>query len=543
MTKGLQEAVERVYEGDEMTSAGTAVPGGARPAVVGDTVPGDLPDDPAGDPGGGSVTACRRSGCGGREPAGPVRRFLAGLRTPVSREKRGLLEARWRELPAELRVGHQVVGRQLAHCGYTLGPSFCSFGCTHCYLPSNANRAPLPTLAEMKRQIDANRRLLGPDGGLQITGGDVVDAYQRADRAEELVEVLAYAADAGVVPMLMTHGQGLLEDPGYLERLVVDGRLRKVAIHVDITQAGRPGFPIGSLSRESELHPLRERFVDLLLGVRERTGRRLTAAHTVTVTERNQDSVGDILEWLLAERRRLRAFGMVSLQPEAAVGRTRSSERPVTPEATWSSVCEAVGVALDRDNLLFGHPDCSNMTTLLVAPGRGGSRVVNLVAADPASRRFWTRLLEIFGGVGSRGDDHARANGQRVGLLLRHPGFLLHALGWALSRWRAEGLGARFLADLARGRVGALNVVLHNFMDEAEVEGGGQVVEKRLAACGFRGAVERDGEWRAVPMCAMNAREREALYARQIDSERRRRGPGLREVDGNAGPHGGVSGG
>ena len=41
-------------------------------------------------------------------------------------------------------------------------------------------------------------------------------------------------------------------------------------------------------------------------------------------------------------------------------------------------------------------------------------------------------------------------------------------------------------------------------------------VEERLAACSFRGAVERDGEWVAVPMCELNSGERERIYAREI---------------------------
>ena len=155
-----------------------------------------------------------------------MRKLISLLKEPISAEKRDLLRARWQELPAELQVEWQVVGKHHVHCGYTLGPSYCSFGCTHCYLPSNANRVPLPSLAEMKAQVDANRRLIGPGGGLQITGGDVVDAYWRANRVDELVTIIRYANDAGVVPMLMTHGQVLLEHPDVLERLVRHAGLR-----------------------------------------------------------------------------------------------------------------------------------------------------------------------------------------------------------------------------------------------------------------------------------------------------------------------------
>ena len=172
---------------------------------------------------------------------------------PVSAEKRALLDQRLEELPESLRTDWQVVGKHLTHCGYTMGASYCSFGCTHCYLPSNANRAPIPSFEEMQEQILANRRLLGAQGALQITGGDVVDAYWREGRASELVDVVRYANDVGVVPMLMTHGQLLLENPDYFAQLVREGGLRKVALHIDVTQAGRPGYPLKRLEPASAI--------------------------------------------------------------------------------------------------------------------------------------------------------------------------------------------------------------------------------------------------------------------------------------------------
>src|SRR5688572_3507027 len=91
------------------------------------------------------------------------------FRNPVHREKAAVLRERWESLPPELRTDNQIAGRHLTHCGFTLGASYCSFHCTHCYLPKNANEVPLPSLADMKEQIDANRRLQGLGGGLQIT--------------------------------------------------------------------------------------------------------------------------------------------------------------------------------------------------------------------------------------------------------------------------------------------------------------------------------------------------------------------------------------
>lgn len=422
-----------------------------------------------------------------------------------------------------------MVGQHHVHCGYTMGASYCSFGCSHCYLPSNANRAPLPSLAEMQAQIDANRRLIGPGGGLQITGGDVVDAYWRAGRPEELIDIVRYATDAGVVPMLMTHGQVLLEQPALLDRLVLRGGLRKIAIHIDITQAGRPGYPIRSLKSEADLHPLRQRFVDLILAARRRTGVRFYAAHTVTVTERNLASVGEIFRWLFADPRHLDVFRMVSLQPEAAVGRTRPSQTPVTPEQTWKEICAALGRDLSKDGLWFGHPDCSHSTTLLVLlPPRhrqyGSSdqepRVIDLISDDTASRAFWPALLATFGGIGSRGERQLEANLRRLGVFLRHPAMVGKLVGYAFAVRRREDLR---LVELIRaflgGRLRALGIVQHNFMSADEVaEPRSDEVEKRLAACCFRGAVRRGGDWVAMPMCAMNGDYREALYSAQIAS-------------------------
>ena len=205
------------------------------------------------------------------EQTKPVRWLFAPLRVlwrlfkPVSVEKQNLLQRRWLDLPDSLRTPNQVIGKHWVHCGYTLGPAFCSFGCSHCYLPRGANRLPMVTLGSMKAQIDAQRRLMGPGGNLQITGGDVVEAYWREGRKEELIEVVRYAVENDLVPMLMTHGQVLLDHPDYLERLVLEGGLRKISVHIDITMAGRPGFPLRTLARESDLYALRSLFVQLVL--------------------------------------------------------------------------------------------------------------------------------------------------------------------------------------------------------------------------------------------------------------------------------------
>lgn len=444
-----------------------------------------------------------------------VRQALSILKEPIPAETRALLATRWDELPTDLQTAWQIVGRYWVHCGYTLGASYCTFGCTHCYLPKNANRVPLPSLEDITTQIKANRQMVGAGGGLQITGGDVVDAYWRAGRADELIKILRYTNDMELVPMLMTHGQVLLENPHYLKRLVCEGGLRKVGVHIDITQAGRPGYPIRTLAREADLHPLREAFVDLILRVRRETRVSLSAAHTVTVTERNVGSIADILRWLISDRRHLDVFHTVSFQTEADVGRTRFSNNPVSPEQAWQQICRGVDLELPRDNLWFGHPDCSSMSTLLILfPER---RIINLIPSDAKSRSFWSALLQSFGGAGGRGERFFESFLRKLSIIMHHPTLLLKLLRYTVYRLREEGLGLatpfRFLLGQGRG----VNIVLHNFISVCELaEPRSEAVNKRLAACSFRGAVKRGEQWVAMPMCTMNAEHRAAIYAEQI---------------------------
>jgi hypothetical protein len=443
------------------------------------------------------------------------RSLLANLLHPRPQEMRRLLAARWNSLPASLKTDLQVLGRNLVHCGYTMGASYCSFGCTHCYLPRNANRTPLPTLHDMREQISANRRLNGPGGGLQITGGDVVDAYWRAGRADELIEIVRHANEVGSVPMLMTHGQRLLDSPAYLMRLVCEGGLRKLGLHIDMTQAGRPGFAARAIEREADLHPLREAFVDLILDVRRHTGRPLSAAHLVTATQHNIRSLPQIMQWLTSDPRHLDVFRTVSFQTEADVGRTRMSNNPVSPQQVWQQIGAGIGQPLPREGLRYGHPDCTSATVLLVLFPQ--QRVVNLITDDRAGRECWSVLLRLFGGTGVSGQDRRLSWAKKTGVVLRNPWATAKLIGSARRQLGQENLGLSVLWELLRGRAKGLNLIMHNFMSTAQLaHPRDDVTRDRLAACSFRGAIWRNGKWLAEPMCTMNVEHRESLYAQQI---------------------------
>jgi len=443
------------------------------------------------------------------------------FRSPINAEKQALLRARWDSLPNELRTPNQLAGRHLTHCGFTTGASYCSFRCTHCYLPENANQVPMPSLAQMKEQIDANRRFQGPGGGLQITGGDVADAYWRAGRQEELIEITRYAVSVGLVPMLMTHGQTLLEHPEFLEALVRDGGLRQVAVHIDMTQAGRHGYPINRLTSERDLHPLREAFTRLARELRERTGAPLELAHNCTVTERNIASVAEVVRWFLADPARSQIWRILSFQPEANTGRTIFSQHPVTPARVWQELCDGMALQLNGSAYIGGHPDCNQGATLLVESRRG--RYLPLLPNDIKTKHLFAEILATLGAISTITTDGDSSLLFRVaGAFSRHPGLAFRTGARALALVANGAIPYPLLLALVTGRAHTINIGTHNFMDASQVANAPNepVTRSRLAACVFKGAVKNrlTGEWEAVPMCAMNQSRWGELYAERLDA-------------------------
>lgn len=254
-------------------------------------------------------------------------------------ETRAALAAAWAALPDTLRLPTQFLGRQYVGCAATIGTMpRCDFACSGCYLGRDANRARPASVAELESQMRLVRTWLGPGGNLQVTDGEVT---LRAEA--DLIRLIAYARSIGLVPMLMTHGETFRRKPGLLERLMISGGLTEVSFHVDTTMHGRRDGYAHARS-EVELDGLRAEFADLIRAARRRTGQRLEAASTVTVTRRNLAEVPGIVRWFL---RNADAFKMVSFQPLAAVDapprRSKASMRTtcgsVSPRAPMTRPC------------------------------------------------------------------------------------------------------------------------------------------------------------------------------------------------------------
>ena len=433
----------------------------------------------------------------------------------LSKPKSQLLKERWNALPESAKTPTQVIGKHWVHCGYTLGPAYCSFGCSHCYLPKKSNRVPLVSLNDMKEQLKAQRELMGAGSNIQITGGDVVEAYLREQKSDELIEILQYANGLGLVPMVMTHGQSLLENPNLLDQMVLQGGLRKLSVHIDITMAGRPGYPIKSLNKESQLNPLRDQFVDLIMACRQRTGKPITAAHTVTVSSNNVDSIANVLHWLTSKKDNMTVFRTIGFQTEAQVGRTLNQNETVKPDQVWQAICNSIGQELPRNHLMFGHPDCSSVANLLVDPHSGV--IVNLHSQGAIATELWSKMISVFSGIGPQNTARFKPIFSKTVSVLTNPGIIVSAIRYVAMLYRQNKLSLSFLRSLFLGRTRGINIVMHNFMSTQEVTGKQTaIVRDRISACAFKGVIKEDGQWKAVSMCEMNASVRPAIYEKQI---------------------------
>ena len=436
-------------------------------------------------------------------------RAWALFRDPVTAEKRELLAQRWASLDPSVKLPGQGLGQKATGCGATIGiQPKCDFACTGCYLGSEANRIPALPVSAVLAQLDALRRHLGPKSNVQITDGEVT-----LRPVEELIAILRYARSIGIVPMVMTHGDNLRRQPGLLERLMVEGHLTEVSIHIDITQRGRDGYK--SPQSEVELMPLREEFAEMIRAARRNTRRKLRAATTLTVTSDNLPQIAGVVRWVIANRD---AFSLISFQPMAHVGRTRKNLQGVTPEELWSEVAKATrAFGADFQNaepMHFGHPDCTRFVPLMALERDGETRLVQFIRDHPDDLAVMQEFFAGDGGAAFRDDLPLELFARGAGMIAHRPRWWLGRVRrWLDARLRADAGTSllRLVRDLAlrRVRLDGITLTSHHFMSPAELAT--ETGKARLNACVFRLPV--NGE--LVPMCQVNAGGvREEFYKR-----------------------------
>ena len=422
-------------------------------------------------------------------------------------ELKGLLQQRWESLPPSTQTPLQMIGRTAVSCGATHHVmEKCNFSCTCCYLGPEANQTePLP-FEEVQEQLDHLRAELGPQGRVQITAGEVT-LLPLAD----LGRIVQYGISIGLDLMVMSHGQRFLDEPDYLIALVRDYGLRKISIHIDSTQRGRPGAN-GNTS-ERELHRVREGRAQLVRRVRRDTGLPLYAASTVTVTNQNLEEMSEVMGWFF---RNADAFRILSFQPVADVGRTRKGHSTaVLNSELWKQVFTAAQRSFNTQPVLFGHSKCNNVIPLLVARAKDRCFIFE------GLRKGDEDDLEMFSLVMARFLEHVDWDRGVRGILsvIFTPSFFVAFCRWAFIRMLAERKRIRAFLHAcwqtrSLPRLHPFLLVAHNFMSPSDLtteEG-----KERLDACMFKLSV--DGK--LVSMCEMNASElRSSLDRRQINKE------------------------
>ncbi|MEO8217488.1 MAG: radical SAM protein [Acidobacteriota bacterium] len=431
------------------------------------------------------------------------------FRDPVTAEKRRLLADRWSALPDSLRRPTQGLGQKATGCGATIGVQpKCDFSCTGCYLGAEANTIPPLPLAQVLEQLDTLRAHLGPKSNVQITDGEVT-----LRPIEELLRILTYARSIGIVPMVMTHGDNLRKNPGLLERLMVDGSLTEISIHIDITQRGRLGYRLPA--SEVELMPLRDEFAAMIRSARKKTGLRLRAAQTLTVTQENLPQISDVVTWSIHNRD---AFSLISFQPMAHVGRTREGLQGVTSAELWREVSRATerfGLPFTGpDAIQFGHPQCTRFVPLLVVDRNDAQpELIQFVRNSEEDIAIMGQYMESgIAGAAFRDDWPMEMLARGAGMVKARPRWIVgKGLPWMLRKIRDGGKTSitSFVLETIRGkaRLGSFTLTSHHFMSPAELET--ELGKERLDACIFK--VPVNGEM--IPMCAVNAAgSRERFY-------------------------------
>ena len=443
---------------------------------------------------------------------------FAGLwhrfRHPVDPEARHTLASIWDGIAPEFRTENQMFGRHEEGCGATIGVMpRCDFACRGCYLAADANRTPALELDAVKEQMRILRQRLGPSGNLQLTDGEVT-----LRPIEEVIELLCYGREIGLIPMLMTHGDSFRRNPGLLERLMTEGGLEEVSVHIDTTQRGRRGAAYKYAIREAELTPLRAEFAEIVRSARRTTGLALRVATTVTVTAQNVGEVADIVGWI---QQNADVYRMIGFMPVADVGRTEAGIGQVNVDTLWCEIAKGLNVEpensdrLEENQWWMGHPGCSRFVigASVRQPGMATRYLPLSMNSSERDRRFLQTVFERWAGATFRADGPAEALARLAGMVFQAPGFFLWTLprtAWhwlrRLDRHNPLGLGWRILTGTAQ--VDRLMIASHQFMSAAELstdEG-----RDRLHHCAFM--VPVNGELKS--MCEVNAAGlRDRVYA------------------------------
>ena len=407
-----------------------------------------------------------------------------------------------------------MYGRHEEGCGATIGVMpRCDFACQCCYLGKEANRISKLPIEKVKDQLRLLRRRLGVWGNLQLTDGEVT-----LRDCDELIEILRFAREIELIPMIMTHGDSFRRRPGLLERLVCEGGLSEISLHIDITQRGRLGRAYKHVKSEIELMPLREEFASMVRELRKKTKKSLRVAGTITVMPANLHEIAEVVSWY---QKNSDVFRLISFQPVASVGRTNQEIKQVNIDNLWNYIAKGLGYddkvfSLLRHQWWMGHSECSRFIMGLVVQKRNTASSfypLSINGGDKSDRRIVSYFYNRWGGITFRADERLEKISRCLGMFIQAPNFFINEFPRYLWKWfqrldQNHPWKVPFQVAGRRLSIHRFTVVSHHFMNSEEVNT--PLGQERLQHCAF--VVPINGELKS--MCEVNATEiRRRFYA------------------------------
>ncbi len=128
-------------------------------------------------------------------------------------------------------------------------------------------------------------------------------------------------------------------------------------------------------------------------------------------------------------------------------------------------------------------------------------------------------MLAKIGGLSLVNDDAGTPVFRLAGILFKYPVLATRVVSQLVRYFTSRKAPPEILQSLLRGKVHTLGVGMHNFMDASQVARADHdpVIKARLDSCVFKGAVKRNGEWEAVPMCSMNQQTWAEVYDTRLE--------------------------
>lgn len=345
----------------------------------------------------------------------------------------------------------------------------CNLDCSLCYLSESSNYVDDIPFQELKKRMNGIRDHFGVGTNVQISGGDPT----LRDRAE-LVAIVKYAREIGLLPALFTNG--IKCSRSLLEELSENG-LSDVAFHVDLTQE-RKGY-----KTERDLNAIRLEYIERTKGLP------LMVVFNTTVFENNFHEIKNLASFFAQHAD---VVDFASFQLQADTGRGVLKERPnkISTETIQEQINLGVNPSLSWDAILVGHPKCHSYV-----PTFAINQKCYEIIDDP---ELFGEFLEDFSHIThDRRESVLKTSWRYAKAAVQKPSWYFKGIRYFLPRlWKVKNDLLR-----AKGKINKISFFVQNFMDQNNLD------QERIDACSFM-VMTHEGP---VSMCLHNSKRDEYI--------------------------------